>query len=47
MRMKTFCYIRRAARSLLMSVGIVLAGMVGSAAADTVNLSGTFGGTGS
>ncbi len=45
MRMKAFCYIRRAARSLLISMGIVLLGMVGSAAADTMNLSWTFGGT--
>jgi hypothetical protein len=43
--MKAFCYIRRAARSLLISMGIVLLGMVGSAAAVTISTSSTLGGT--
>ena len=43
--MKAFYYLRQVAKSLLISVGIVLLGMFGSAAAVTINLSGTFGGT--
>jgi hypothetical protein len=45
MRIKAFYYTRQATKSLLISMGIVLLGMVGSAAAVTISTSSTLGGT--
>lgn len=43
--MRIFCHMRKVVNSLCISMGIVMVGMLGSATAQVITSSGTFGGT--